>query len=64
MTAPPLTKNQTWLILEAVRGLDERQSDNFIDYVSYELRHLDPTDIEVEQAIRDARRALRLQGAN
>ena len=63
MTAP-LTHHQTFLILEAVRGLDDRQSDNFIDFVSYELRHLDPTDTEVEQAIRLANRALRLSEAH
>ena len=63
MTAP-LTRHQTFLILEAVRGLDDRQSDNFIDFVSYELRHLDPTDLEVEQAITAARKALRLAAVN
>jgi hypothetical protein len=62
--AAPLTREQTWQILEAVRGLDDRQSDNFIDFVSYELRHLDPTDLEVEQAISAARKALRLASAN
>ena len=63
MTAP-LTPHQTSLILEAVRGLDDRQSDNFIDYVSHDLLHLDPTDAEVEQAIRLAKRALRLSEAH
>jgi hypothetical protein len=63
MTAP-LTPHQTFLILEAARKLDDRQSDNFIDYVSHELRHLDPTDAEVEEAIRLAQRAMRRAGAN
>ena len=63
MTAP-LTPNQTWLVLEAVRGLDDRQSDNFIDHVAYELRHLYPTDAEVEQAIVAARKAMRLSEAH
>lgn len=63
MTAP-LTHHQTYLILEAVRDLDDRQSDNFIDFVSYELRHLDPTDTEVEQAILAARKALRRSEAH
>jgi hypothetical protein len=63
MTAP-LTHHQTFLILEAVRALDDRQSDNLIDYISYELRHLDPTDLEVEQAIAAARKAMRLSEAH
>lgn len=62
--AAPLTDHQTFLILEAVHGLDNRQSINFIDFVSYELRHLDPTDLEVEQAITAARKAMRKAAAN
>lgn len=64
MKNPPLTHHQTFLILEAVRGLDDRQSDNFIDFVSYELRHLDPTDDEVKQAIHLAKQAMRKAAAN
>jgi hypothetical protein len=63
MTAP-LTREQTWQILEESRGLDERQTDNFIDYVAGELQNLDPSDEDVEHAISAARKALRLAGAN
>jgi hypothetical protein len=62
--AAPITHHQTFLILEATRGLDARQRDNFVDFVAHELRHLDPTDHEVEQAIRLAKRAMRKAGAN
>jgi hypothetical protein len=63
MTAP-LTRHQTFLILEAGRFLDERQADNFYDHIAGSLQHCDPTDIEVEQAILAARKALRLSEAH
>jgi hypothetical protein len=62
--AAPITRHQTFLILEAGRGLDERQCDNFYDHVAGSLQHCDPTDDEVKQAIRDAKRALRISELN
>ena len=63
MTAP-LTREQTWQIIEASRGLDERQTDNFYDYVAGELQNLDPSDDDVKRAIAVARKALRLSEAH
>jgi hypothetical protein len=63
MTAP-LTREQTWLVLEAIREIDERQTDNFIDYVAGELQNLDPTDDDVTRAIRVAKQAMRKAEAN
>jgi hypothetical protein len=62
--AAPITRHQTFLILEAGRGLDERQADNFYDHIAGSLQHCDPSDKEVEQAISAARKALRLAAAN
>lgn len=59
MTA--LSPEHTWLILEASRQLDDRQTDNFIDHVAHELsQNLDPCTEDVARAITAARKALRL----
>ena len=64
MTAP-LSPEHTWMILEASRKLDERQTDNFIDHVSHTLsQNLDPTTDDVERAIVAAHKALRLSEAH
>jgi hypothetical protein len=64
MTAP-LSPEHTWLILEASRTLDERQTDNFVDHVAHTLGEiLDPTTEDVQHAIACAQRALRLSEAH
>jgi hypothetical protein len=62
---PPLSPEHTWLILEAIRKMDERQTDNFVDHVSHTLGEIiDPTTEDVERAITVAHKALRLSEAN
>jgi hypothetical protein len=63
--AAPLSREHTFLILEAGRLLDARQSDNFYDYVAGALQdNHDITDADVERAISVANQAMRKQGAN
>jgi hypothetical protein len=59
MTAP-LSREQTFMVLEAGRSLDTRQTDNFYDHVAGALQdNTDITDADVERAIARAYQAMR-----
>jgi hypothetical protein len=55
-----LSPEHSWMILEASRALDERQTDDFIDNVVRSLaQNGEPTTDKVRSAIAAARKALR-----
>ena len=60
----PLSREQTWQVLEAVRKVEDHRADAFIDAVAEQLPDADPSDEEVKSAIAIAQRAIAKQGAN